>query len=73
MISKYDYESLRKRAIKSDAAQADINKLGEWFESYGMDFWNGEYYDANTFRLFPVYTFDSETEEYSFTGDYEFK
>ena len=73
MVSKYDYESLRKRATKSDATQDDINRLGEWFESYGMNFWNGEYYDADGFKLFPVYTFDSEAEEYSFTDNYEIK
>ena len=44
-MSYYDYAELRAKAVQT-RAQADIDALAEWFENYGSDFWNGEYYDA---------------------------
>lgn len=40
-MNEYAYEELVAAATKSDATQEEINALGEWFERYGMCYWNG--------------------------------
>lgn len=55
-VGKYNYEELERDALSASAAADDIARLGEWFERYGRDFWNGESYDINgRDRLFPIY------------------
>lgn len=62
-MTRYDYNTLRAAATKVGATQAEINALGRWFERYGLDYWNGEYYDADDgLRLFPVYKWDEELD-----------
>lgn len=52
----YDYEELKNKALSAEAEPEDINALGEWFSSYGDDYWNGEYYSVeNGYRLYPIY------------------
>ena len=64
----YDYRELRAAALSSDATQADIDALGEWFHQYGQRYWNGEYFDANDgLRVYPVYQ-EMEPDEYELTG-----
>lgn len=71
-VSKYNYEELRAAAVSPNATQIDIDTLGEWFDCYGMDSWNGEYFDAdNGLRLFPIYEED-EDENFTVIG-YEFR
>jgi hypothetical protein len=53
---KYNYADIKAAAVSGD--QTAINALGGWFERYGTSYWNGEYYDADQFRLFPVYEAD---------------
>ena len=65
-INYYSYEEL-KAAVIADASRANVNALGEWFSNYGNDYWNGEYYDADDFRLYPVYTEVNE-DEFELTG-----
>ena len=60
-INYYAYEDL-KAAVIADPSEENVNALGEWFSSYGNDYWNGEYYDADDFRLYPVYTEVDEGE-----------
>ena len=60
-INYYAYEDL-KAAVIADASEANVNALGEWFSCYGNNYWNGEYYDADDFRLYPVYTEVNEDE-----------
>ena len=67
----YDYRELRAAALASDATQSDIDALGEWFHQYGQRYWNGEYFDANGLRVYPVYQ-EMEPDEYELTG-YEMK
>ncbi len=64
MSNRYEYEELRAAAIAPDAKQEDVDALAEWFERYGDQFWNGESYDADGVRLYPVY---KETAD----GDFE--
>lgn len=59
----YDYNELLKKATAPNAEQIDIDTLGAWFSEYGTRYWNGEYYDADSFRLFPVYDWDEETDQ----------
>lgn len=52
-INYYSYEDL-KNAVLQDKTQENINNLGEWFSRYGMSYWNGECFDADDFRVYPV-------------------
>lgn len=61
-INRYNYVELRERATAADATQNDIDSLGKWFELYGNDDWNGEYYDADGIRLYPIIEWDDETD-----------
>lgn len=61
----YDYEELKAAVMANQNDDAAVNALGEWFSLYGEDYWNGEYYDADDFRVYPVYR---ETE---IEGEYE--
>lgn len=79
MGTVYSYKELCEKARSHDATQADINALGEWFEKYGADYWNGEYFDASlpgepsgTCRLYPVEERDGELDVGIVTG-YEFR
>lgn len=54
-MNTYDYPDLFYAASQFNAAQEDINALGEWFESYGQRFWNGEYFDADGLPLYRLY------------------
>lgn len=60
-IGKYNYDELRKEAINNPTAE-NINNLGEWFNMYGADFWNGECYDADGYEIRPVYKWDDESD-----------
>lgn len=40
-MNEYAYQELAAAAMKIDATQEEINALGEWFEHYGMSYWNG--------------------------------
>lgn len=60
-MSKYDYQELLERALKT-GDDDDIGNLAEWFDIYGADYWNGEYYDASIpgepsgyRKLYPIY------------------
>lgn len=72
MNNYYDYKDLLAAATADGATQADIDALGEWFEAHGDRYWNGEYYDADGLRLYPVYTWDAELDQGTITG-YEFR
>lgn len=56
-----EYEELRSAATANDATQEDINALGKWFDAYGSAYWNGEYYDADGIRLYPIIEWDEVT------------
>ena len=71
MANYYAYEELREKATANDATQKDINALGEWFEAHGSMYWNGEYYDADGLRLFPINEEVAE-DEWEVVG-YEFR
>lgn len=67
-FGRYDYEELRAAAIRTNATQKDINTLGEWFNSYGESYWNGEYYDMDDgLRLYPV-SEEVETDVFEVVG-----
>ena len=65
-INYYSYEEL-KAAVIADASESNVNALGEWFSSYGSDYWNGEYYDADDFRVFPVLQ-EVDEDEFEIVG-----
>lgn len=70
-FGKYDYEDLRAAATAPGAEQIDIDTLGAWFEMYDMSDWNGEYFDADGLRLFPICEEDDD-ENFTVIG-YEFR
>ena len=54
MLTRYDFEELKQKALNGGAKE--INALGEWFERYGVQCFNGEFYDVdNKYRLYPLY------------------
>lgn len=64
-IAEYGYSELEAAATKFGATQEEINALGEWFERYGQDCWNGESYTVNEARdlhLYPVHKRIGEDE-----------
>lgn len=61
MAGRYDYKELREK-LNGTYTQKDVNALGDWFEQYGLDYWNGDYYDADGFHLYPVYNDDGSAE-----------
>ena len=54
-FNRYSYKELFHAATGAGATQKDIDTLGAWFAEYGASYWNGECYDADGWRLFPVY------------------
>lgn len=64
---KYNYEELRAAAIAPDATAKDLEALADWFQEYDTNAWNGEYYDADGYRLYPVYK-ETEPDEYEVSG-----
>lgn len=71
-MSRYDYEELRDKALSTTATQEDVNALGKWFEHYGNDYWNGEYWEIDSNNsLYPIYREVSE-DEFEIVG-YEIK
>lgn len=57
-MNRYDYKELREKAITGTAD--DVNELGEWFQHYGMSCWNGEYFDADGYKVTPIYGKEDE-------------
>lgn len=69
-MNEYSFEELAAAATKSDATQEEINALGEWFERYGMGYWNGTCWDVdgkNDLYLSPVYR-EVEADEFECVG-----
>lgn len=61
-MNYYSYQEL-KAAVMANPTAENVNALGKWFSSYGNDYWNGEYYDADDFAVWPMY---EEVEENEF-------
>jgi len=61
MVSYYNYKDLRTAAESGNPD--DLNALGEWFERFGMDYWNGECFNAdNGVGLYRIYKEVAEDE-----------
>lgn len=55
-MMQYDYKELCEKALAFNATQEDINALGEWFERYGMSYWNGECFHVDADHdLYPIH------------------
>lgn len=55
-IGRYNYEELVKKALSPDATKEDVERLDAWFCRYGVQYWNGEYYEIDgTHRLYPIF------------------
>ena len=62
-MSRYSYEELKAKALAPDAEQHDIDNLGDWFVLYGDNYWNGEYFEIDSYnRLYPIYEEDEDGE-----------
>lgn len=70
-MGRYSYEELH-RAVAEDPTHENRMALGEWFQEYGMEYWNGEFFDADDFRLVPIYDWDEETAQGNII-DYELR
>ena len=68
MVSYYDYEELKNKALEKRDKQSRMDLL-EWFQCFGSEYWNGEYYLIdNEHRLYPISSPIGEPDE---DGDYE--
>jgi hypothetical protein len=68
IMTIYDYEDLKSKALAADAAPEDLSALGEWFELYGDRYWNGEYFRVEGgHRLYPIYE-EVEEDEFEIKG-----
>ena len=65
-MNRYSYSELLE-AVKANATPDNVDALGAWFEQYGDRYWNGEYYDADGLRLFPVYV-EVDEDQFEITG-----
>ena len=72
MAGYYDYKELRAAATAPSATAEDLRELGRWFEQHGMDYWNGECWDADGLRLYPIVKWDEELDQGETIG-YEFR
>ena len=54
-MNRYKYSELLQKATRKNATQEDVDRLVEWFQQYGDQYWNGEYFDADGYQLRPVY------------------
>lgn len=55
-MGQYDYKELFEKAVSKEATQDDIKKLYDWFQQYGQQYWNGEYFETEkNLRLYPIY------------------
>lgn len=61
--NRYSYEELRAAATVPGATQIDVDTLGSWLADFDPASWNGEYYDADGLRLYPVYDWDEDTDQ----------
>lgn len=65
-MNRYSYSELFE-AVKANETPDNVNALGEWFEQYGDRYWNGEFFDADGLRLFPVYV-EVDEDQFEITG-----
>lgn len=55
----YNYKELVEKATATGATRGDRIALFYWFDQYGIDYWNGQYYKIDdSLRLYPVFVFD---------------
>lgn len=69
-LSPYDFNELVE-AVKSSPDYNSVFALANWYEQYGNQCWNGEYYDVpelNT-KLMPIYSHQpNENKGYDIVG-----
>lgn len=54
-MTRYDYDTIRAKALHPDATAEDRIALMEWLDAYDASAWNGEYYDIDDgLRLYPI-------------------
>lgn len=61
-VNRYNYKELFDAATAFDASQEAVNALGEWFDTFGQRYWNGEYFDADGRPLYRLYKKVDEDE-----------
>lgn len=67
MPSRYEYPELKKKVEADPKNQKLLQRMTNWFWAYDSFGWNGEYYDCEDFRIYPVYRFfDDEDKEPEF-------
>lgn len=69
-MNKYMYAELEAAALNPCATQAEINALGEWFQQYGEDFWNGQSWTVDEkkgIHIAPIYR-EIEEDDFEIVG-----
>ena len=63
--SYYNYKALVEKATATGATRDDRLALLDWFDQYGIDYWEGRYYKMDDgLRLYPIYVFDYDEGYY---------
>lgn len=64
-VSYYNYKELVEKATATGATRDDRIALFDWFDRYGIDYWNGFYYAMEDgTRLCPVYVYNYDEGYY---------
>lgn len=58
-MHRYSYKELLDAAVNNPTDE-NLSALGEWFQEYGDQYWNGECYDADGRDLYPIYGEEDE-------------
>lgn len=68
IAGRYDYEELKDTYLSIPTSE-NLEKLANWYENYGGDSWNGEYFDDEYIgRIFRLYSEPNEDEEFDIIG-----
>lgn len=67
-VNYYSFGDLLE-ALNNNLSAENINRMGVWFDLFGMEYWNGECFQLDESReIVPIYTWDEETEQGQLVG-----
>lgn len=58
-MTRYDYQELREKAINNPTFE-NLEDLADWLSNYDINSWNGEFWDIDGLRLYPIFGDEDE-------------
>lgn len=58
-MTRYDYQELREKAINNPTFE-NLEALADWLSNYDINSWNGEFWDIDGLRLYPIFGDEDE-------------